>query len=162
MKGSSFVSLTDSPLPQIFPLAQLLSPKCSHRQRRATSSCESINSWNDTHCVKNILWKKTKTNMDSYTTELKGVLAYWDSPRQYGCAALCLVTQLCPILCDPMDCKACQAPLSMVVLQTRILEWVAMPSSRASSQHRDWTQVSLIAGRFFTIWATREAQYHCS
>ena len=105
MKGSSFVSLTDSPLPQIFPLAQLLSPKCSHRQRRATSSCESINSWNDTHCVKNILWKKTKTNMDSYTTELKGVLAYWDSPRQCGCAGLCLVAQLCPILCDPMDCS---------------------------------------------------------
>ena len=60
MKGSSFVSLTDCPLPQIFPLAQLLSLKCSHRQRRATSSCESISSWNDTHCVKNILWKKNK------------------------------------------------------------------------------------------------------
>ena len=44
-----------------------------------------------------------------------------------------------------------QAPLSMGILQARILEWVAKPSSRGSSQHRDQTQVSHIAGRFFTI-----------
>ena len=44
------------------------------------------------------------------------------------------------------------------ILQARILEWVAMPSSRGSSQPRDWTQVSYIAGGFFTTWATREAQ----
>ena len=43
------------------------------------------------------------------------------------------------------------------ILQARILEWVAFPFSRGSSQPRDWTQVSCIAGRFFTIWATREA-----
>ena len=46
-----------------------------------------------------------------------------------------------------------QAPLSMGILQARILEWVAMPSSRGSSQPKDRTQVSLIAGRFFTVWA---------
>ena len=51
-----------------------------------------------------------------------------------------------------------QAPLSMEILQARILEWVAMPSFRASSQLRDWIQVSRIAGGFFTIWATRQAQ----
>ena len=43
------------------------------------------------------------------------------------------------------------------VLQARILEWVAVPFSRGSSQPRDQTQVSRIAGRFFTSWATREA-----
>ena len=43
------------------------------------------------------------------------------------------------------------------ILQARLLEWVAMLSSRVSSQHRDWTEVSHIAGRFFTSWATREA-----
>ena len=37
------------------------------------------------------------------------------------------------------------------ILQARILEWVAMLSSRRSSQPRDCTQVSLIAGRFFTV-----------
>ena len=49
-----------------------------------------------------------------------------------------------------------RAPLSMGILQVRILEWVAMPSSRGPSQPRDWTQVSHIAGGFFTVWATRE------
>ena len=53
---------------------------------------------------------------------------------------------------------ACQAPLSMVILQARILEWVAMPSSRGSAQPRDRIQFSGIAGGLFTIWATRETQ----
>ena len=44
------------------------------------------------------------------------------------------------------------------IFQARILEWVAFPFSRGSSQPRDWTQVSCIAGGFFTSWATREAQ----
>ena len=48
----------------------------------------------------------------------------------------------------------------------RKLEWVAYPFSRGSSQLRDWTQVSHIAGRFFTSWATREAlsliYFHCT
>ena len=48
---------------------------------------------------------------------------------------------------------ACQASLSMGILQARILEWVAMPFSRGSSQLRDRTQVSHIAGGFFTNWA---------
>jgi len=52
--------------------------------------------------------------------------------------------------------EAHQADLSKAILQARILEWVAIPFSRGSSQPRDWTQVSCISGRFFTIWATRE------
>ena len=70
---------------------------------------------------------------------------------------LCLFAQLCPTLCDPMDC-ICQAPLYMRILQARILEWVAMPSSRGSFQYRDWTQVSHLTSEFFIIWATREAK----
>ena len=50
-----------------------------------------------------------------------------------------------------------QAPLSMGILQAKIQEWVAMPSSKGSSQPRDQTQVSHIARGFFTIWASREA-----
>ena len=53
---------------------------------------------------------------------------------------------------------ACQAPLSVGILQARILEWVAMLSSRRSARPRDQTQVSRIAGEFFTVWATSEAQ----
>ena len=52
---------------------------------------------------------------------------------------------------------ACQAPLSMGILQARMLEWAAMPSSRGSSQPRDGTWVSCTAGGLFTSWATREA-----
>ena len=44
------------------------------------------------------------------------------------------------------------------ILQARILEWLAFPFSRGSSQPMDWTQASCIAGGFFTSWATREAQ----
>ena len=55
-----------------------------------------------------------------------------------------------------------QAPLSMGIIQARILEWVAMPSSRGSSQLRDRTQVSLTAGRFFTICANRQLPHFYS
>ena len=60
--------------------------------------------------------------------------------------------QSCPTLCDPMDCSP---PGSSVhgILQSRILEWVATPSSRGSSWSRDWTHVfcgSFTGGRFFT------------
>ena len=60
-------------------------------------------------------------------------------------------------LCDPVDCSP---PGSSVhgILQARILEWVAIPFSRRSSQPRDRTQVSHIAGGFSTNWTTREAQ----
>ena len=50
-----------------------------------------------------------------------------------------------------------QASLSMGILQARMLEWVALPFSRGSSQPRDQTQVSHTAGGFFTIRAPREA-----
>ena len=45
------------------------------------------------------------------------------------------------------------------ILQARILEWVAKPSSRGSSQPRDWNLVFCIAGRFFTVWAMSEALF---
>ena len=52
------------------------------------------------------------------------------------------VAQLCLTLCDPMDCTV------YGIVQARILEWVAFPFSRGSSQPRDRTQISHIAGRF--------------
>ena len=65
------------------------------------------------------------------------------------------ITQLCPTLCDSMDYSPSGSSVHGI-LQARILEWAAIPFSRGSSQPRDWTCVSCIAG-FFTIWATREA-----
>ena len=61
------------------------------------------------------------------------------------------VTHSCPALCDPIDYTV------HVILQARILEWVASPFSRESSQLTNPTGVSWIAGRFFTNWAIREA-----
>ena len=60
------------------------------------------------------------------------------------------LAQLCLTLCNPMDYSL---PGSSVhgILQTRILEWVAIPFSRGCSQPRDQTQVSHIAGGFFTV-----------
>ena len=57
--------------------------------------------------------------------------------------------------CDPMDCSL---PGFSVhgIFQARVLEWVAISFSRRSSLPRDWTRVSYIVGRCFTVWATRE------
>ena len=67
------------------------------------------------------------------------------------------VTQSCLTLCDPMDHSL---PGSSIhgIFQARILEWVAISFSRRSSQPGDWTQVSHIVGRCFTVWATRKVE----
>src|SRR5574340_591663 len=84
------------------------------------------------------------------------LLCPWDSPGKntgVGCYVLlqCMkvkseseVAQSCPTLCDPMDYTV------HGILQARILEWVTFPFSRGSSQPGDRTQVSRIAGGFFT------------
>ena len=82
-------------------------------------------------------------------------------PRKIKSATWCVkvkvkVTHSCPTLWDPIDCTV------HGILQARILEWVAFPFFRGSSQPRDWTQVSHTAGRFFTNWATRETQEYWS
>ena len=68
------------------------------------------------------------------------------------------VTQLCPTLCDPMACSSVCFSVHGI-FQARILEWVAMSSSRGSLWPRDQTQVSRCAGIFYAIWATREALF---
>ena len=81
--------------------------------------------------------------------DLKFQIPSW-TPDQLN--QLCVLS--CSVICNPIDCSS---PGSSVhgTFQARILEWVAMPSSRGSSQLRDPTQVSRIAGRPFTIWVTR-------
>ena len=67
------------------------------------------------------------------------------------------VTQSCLTLCDPMDCRL---PGSSVhgIFQAIVLAWISISFSR-SSQPRDWTWVSRIVDRCFTIWATREVPF---
>ena len=69
------------------------------------------------------------------------------------------VAQSCLTLCDPMDCSL---PSSSVhgIVQARILEWVAIFFSRGSSWPTDWSRVSSIEGRNFTVWATRQILFN--
>ena len=69
---------------------------------------------------------------------------------------LCLITQLCPTLCNSMDCSP---PGSSVqeIFRARLLEWVAISFSRGSSQPEDQTHVSCNAGRFFTNYVISKA-----
>ena len=66
------------------------------------------------------------------------------------------VTHLHLTLCDPINYSSLGSSVHGI-LQTRILDWVAIPFSKQSSWPRDWTRVSHTVGRFFTIWAIREA-----
>ena len=81
---------------------------------------------------------------------------WWTSVWVCACSVTAVVSD-----CNFMDCSL---PGSSVrgILQARILEWGAMPSSRDSPWPRSWTWItcaSCIAGRFFTHWATWEANF---
>ena len=71
-----------------------------------------------------------------------------------------LVGQSCLPLCDSMVCSP-PGPSDHGILQAKIPEWVAIPISRACCQPGAWTLVPYVAGRFFILWATREAHYCC-
>ena len=83
-----------------------------------------------------------------------------------GVPSKLVCTHACSVMSDSLNPMDCSPPGSSVhgIFQARILEWVAIPFSRGSSQPKDWTWVSHIVGRFFAIWATREAslgwQFH--
>ena len=80
--------------------------------------------------------------------------ALWWSIRKSEVKAL--VVQSCLILCDRIDGSLSGSSVHGL-LQVRILEWVAIPFSRGSSQPRDQIRVSPVAGTFFTVWVIREA-----
>ena len=76
--------------------------------------------------------------------------------RQQG-VVVALVAQSCPTSCDPTDCSLSGSSVRGIIQVTK-LEWVAISFSRGSSPPRDWTQVSCVAGRFFTIWVTGKSK----
>ena len=81
-------------------------------------------------------------------------MAYWDMWLLFSCWVMsdAFVTPSLPSVDSSTPSSSIHG-----ISQARILEWVAIPFSRGSSWPRDQTQVSCIAGGFFTIWATREA-----
>ena len=108
------------------------------------------------------IWHVISTPDSSFISEpiTSGCLLWKLNCKSYRCcihlSLKVLVAQSYPTFCDPMD----YSPPGFSVhglLQARILEWVAISSSRGSSWPRDQTWVFCIAGRFFTIWTTRKA-----
>ena len=87
----------------------------------------------------------------------KGDIEQWGKRIIFPNESESEVAQLCPTLCDPMDCSL---PGSSVhgIFQAIVLEWIAISFSRGSSQPRDQTRVSHIVDRRFTVWANREAR----
>ena len=104
-------------------------------------------------------WPRNQTEVSSIAGRRFTVWATKEAPKtkrithqQYNlAAAVAKSLQSCPTLCDPINGSP---PGSSVygILQARTLEWVAISFSRRSSWLRDWTQVSSIAVRFFTVW----------
>ena len=73
------------------------------------------------------------------------------------CVCMCVCVCVCMCVSCSVVSDSLQPPWTIAhqaFLQTRILEWIAIPFSRGSSQHRNRTLISCIAGRFFIIWAT--------
>ena len=90
-----------------------------------------------------------KTDLEMLGLSNEGMCAWeWKKERE--------VAQSCPTLCGPMDCSPPDSSIHEI-FQARVLEWVGISFSRASSWLRDRTQVSRTAGGFFTVWATKEA-----
>ena len=91
---------------------------------------------------------------------LKKLLRCYHGPdgEDEGKKVKMLITQPCLTLCNPVDCSPPGSSVH-VILQARILEWVAITFSRGSFWSRNQGQVSCTAGRFFTVWATREAPW---
>ena len=96
-----------------------------------------------------------------YGREFTRLFCPWDSPgknTRVGCHAL--LQGISPTQRLNPGLPHCGQILYHLSQQGswRVLEWVANPFSRGSSQHRNQTRVSCITDRFFTVWATREAQ----
>ena len=92
-------------------------------------------------------------------------LTFWRGGKNLKllCKSTCRISQKlntfyqpCLTLCNPKDCSPSDSSLYGIP-QARILEWVAITFSRGSFQPRDWTWVSCIVGRFFTIRASTGA-----
>ena len=102
----------------------------------------------DLHGLKN--WIHIYIRLSPFAIHLKLSQHCWSAVK-----VKVLVAQSCLTLCNPMDCSP-RVSSVYGILQAIILECVAIPFSRGSSQPWDGTWVSCFAGRFFTIWATRK------
>ena len=103
--------------PYFIALGSLFSQSYRFHSLQTNSVTESVTSWSP-----------LKTNKEARLVE----------------RSVCVHAQLCPILCDPMDCSPSSSSVHGI-LQARLLEWVAIPSSRGSSRPRDRTHISCVS-----------------
>ena len=103
------------------------------------------------------LFRNSKTKLKYREKTVVATSGVWNWEKWQNCFCFLykikgklLIAQSHPTLCNSTDCSPAGSFVKGV-LQGRILEWVVSPFSRGSSQNRDWTQVSCIVGRFFTI-----------
>ena len=89
-------------------------------------------------------------------TVFTGFSGCWSQSNWMACYLALFCAQLCPTLGHPMDCSL-PGPSVHGILQARIQEWVAISSSRGSSQARDWTRVSCIGRHILHCWVIRDA-----
>ena len=125
----------------------------SHRPGKCTSK---INPINEELAHKKAVMSRSIYEKTSPESGQRGNLPQQNKAHKWQSERKVKVIQSCLTLCNPTDYTV------HGILQARILEWVAFPFSRGSSQPTDWTQVYHTAGGLFTSWATREAQEYCS
>ena len=110
-------------------------------------------------------WAIRETLSESHSVvsdslQLHGLYSPWNSPGQYsGVGSLSLLQEIFSNQGSNPGLPHCRRILYQLSHKgsPRTLEWVAYPFSRGSSRPKNWTEVSCIAGRFFTNWAIREA-----
>ena len=107
------------------------------------------------------MWDHQRSNDSAFCHSNDNSISYTrifsslKSPKRRFCISLCSLSHV-ELFATPWP-AACQVPLSVGILQAKILEWVAMPSSRGSSDPGIKPTVSCIADRLFTISATQKA-----
>ena len=97
-------------------------------------------------------WTQVSRIADGFFTSWASSQGSPQKVYRYRFIYLCLKTTLC----SPMDCSLSGSSVHGI-FQARVLEWIAISFPRGSSRPRNRTRVSCIAGRRFTVWATREA-----
>ena len=136
-------------LPSIFPSIKVFSKNSALRIRWRSIQLSKSRPGADCDSDHELLVAKCRLKLKKYR-ENKAIQV-WPNSNTLLYTRKVKVTQLCSTLCDPMDYTV------HGILQARILEWVAFSFSKGSSQPRDWIRVSCIAGRFFNVYAIREA-----
>ena len=101
-------------------------------------------------------FSKSCLNIGKFTVHILLKLGLENSEHYFASVWSCKVAQSCLTLCDPMNCSLPGFSIHEI-FQASVLEWVAISLSRGSYHTRDRAHASCIVGRYFTLWASREA-----